>query len=305
MAIATEYPTSFRNALELTKKILSNNHDLVKKDLIHAEAELIVTRCYEKATGKDVSRMDLFSRMDDRYPDEASKLLIEVSHGRSEGKILQYLLGVQSFLDHDYIVNESVLVPRPETENLVMEVSNIIITEQGRLEGLEIGLGSGAISIELLSRFAQLKMWGTELSKGAIEVAKKNAEMILGTESKRLKPLQVVKDTDVFIAVGEKQFDFIVSNPPYLEESDPIETDVMSYEPKEALIAPLHPNYFYDRIALYAHKHLNEGGFIAVEIPEQRVNEVEKLFRDKDYETEIKQDLAGLDRIIIARQKHG
>lgn len=226
---------------------------------------------------------------------------------RESGEILAYLTGKRVFLDHEYQVGKGVLVPRPETEVLVRAVGEYI-TPQMRL-GAEIGLGSGAISIELLSKFPSISMVGTEISKVALDYANKNAVAILGS-TRRIK---FVAHDSVRAVMGPLRFalqrgkvDFIVSNPPYLASQDEIAQDVLEQEPKEALFAfDENPDYFYREIANEALEILKPHGFLAFEIPHERADQISTLFIEKGFKTLIQNDLTGRARVLLAWPPNG
>src|ERR1700678_3795031 len=115
MALGRELPQSFLDALKLAASILARNPTLVQRRLVDTEAEQIVMIAYRRATGKTLSRVDLFMKRDDRFPEEAGESVIVLASLREEGRLLQHLSGFQTFLNHEYEVGPDVLIPRPET----------------------------------------------------------------------------------------------------------------------------------------------------------------------------------------------
>ena len=156
MAFSRDLPTSFEDALKTARRILSSRGDLVSRGLVDTEAELIVIAALRASVGgKSISRIELFSRARDRMPDMAGQKVVTFSMARAEGRLLQHITGVQYFMSHEYEVGPDVLVPRPETEALVERAIAELGTEKNPPSlGLEIGIGSGVLSIELLARFA-------------------------------------------------------------------------------------------------------------------------------------------------------
>ena len=215
MVFSRDLPHSFSEALRVARKILSSNHTLVAQARVESESELIVLGAHRLATGERLSRSDLYFRMKDRIPETSGEKVIVFSLKRAEGTPLQYVLGYATFLNHEYLVSPDVLIPRPETEILVNEALKILSRLKPSL-GLEIGVGSGIISVELLSALGQLKMVGTEISSCAALVAKSNAQAILPEENR----LSVLKSESAFDVmkpfVDEKihDADFLISNPP-------------------------------------------------------------------------------------------
>src|SRR6185437_10460396 len=135
-----ELPHSFSEALRVCKEILSANHDLVIRGSLDSEAEQLVIGAHRSAGGEFLSRSDLYSRLQDAYSAAAGERLLILAGQRAEATPLQHVLGYQVFLDHEYEVDSSTLIPRPETEVLVTEAIGEL--KFPRL-GLEIGLGSG------------------------------------------------------------------------------------------------------------------------------------------------------------------
>ncbi|MFL5814559.1 MAG: N5-glutamine methyltransferase family protein [Bdellovibrionia bacterium] len=316
-ALSRELPENFQAALNLAHQLLSRNHSLVEKNVIETESEQIVIAAYRKATGQALSRMDLFMRLQDRFPEAAGETVIIYASARAEGKILQHLIGYQTFLDHEYEVGPDVLVPRPETEFLVA----IALDEIGRqfpvrgqpFMGLEIGLGSGAIAIEILSRFPGARIFASELTPQAEARAKTNARRILNqsaVDSARLKvlrandPLEVWQPFERARAEGAltEPVQFLISNPPYLANEQEVEAEVLNQEPKTALFGPAHdPAHFYREIAKGARNFLEPGAPVYLEIPHERAALIEGIFTIEGWKTRIAKDLSGRDRVLSAR----
>lgn len=301
-----ERPDSFFEALKTAREMLSASSELISKGSIETEAEQLVIAAYRQAGGQRMTRMELFGRVRDRYPEAAGKILLELAGTRAEGKPLQHLTGYQAFLDHEYEVGPDVLVPRPETELLVTLAVQALKRESSPpTQGIEIGLGSGVISIELLSEFRGLKMRSTELTVPAAARARVNAQKILGAQAAQLQIIPVLDPLDVWGVFssrsGEELADFVISNPPYLAASDPIEDEVRNHEPLTALFAP--PSdalHFYRQIALCAGKYLKPGGYAFLELAPERASECLKLFFDSGWEAQVLPDLTGRDRVLIA-----
>jgi len=311
MAFSRELPDSFHEALIVARRILSANHDLVVKGLVEREAELIVMEAYRSTLPKRslFTRMDLFSRAKDRFPEAAGEKVILWAISRAEGKILQHLTGVQVFLDHEYQVSSDVLVPRPETEILVLSAFDELAKAGGSPKlGLEVGLGSGILSISFLSRFPELKMIATEISPPAANLARINANTILGElGSSRLEIELVSSGQEVLEPLVQRmdaspKADFLVSNPPYLVSSDEIEADVRQFEPGLALFAPENdPIYFYRKIAAQARSVLKPGGWVFLELHAQRAMVIAELFSDNDWTVSLVKDLNQSERVLLAK----
>lgn len=227
---------------------------------------------------------------------ETSAILSELN----TGKPIQYVLGETAFYGLNFKVNPSVLIPRPETEELV----KWILDELKELKFphpyiLDIGTGSGCIPIALKSQLPHASVFGLDISNDALATARSNAEL------NRLKVDFFHQDILQANATFTKEyFDIIVSNPPYVTtaEQSQMHRNVLDYEPHTALFVPdQDPLIFYDRIADFALKHLRTSGLVFFEINEQLGVETCQLLKTKGFESiELKKDLFGRDRMIKA-----
>ena len=304
MSFSRDLPITLAEALRTAREILATNRRLVETGVVDVEAELIVRAAVEQSTGRMFSRMDLFSRQTERCSAQAGELVLRIAGGRAQGRILQHLTGVQDFLDHRFEVNSSVLVPRPETEVLVGHAIHELKSINPK-RGIEIGLGSGAISISVLAAFPKLTMIASEVSAQAILVARRNAQRILDSEASRLEIVKADQPTEVwepFERSNVSGVDFIISNPPYLEASDEIEQDVAQHEPPEALYAPQgQPLYFYEKMAKEAQRFLKPKGILFCEMPHERARQISQLFANGSWTLQVVSDLSGRQRVLIAR----
>ena len=306
-SFSRDFPATFADALQEAREELGKNSLLIARGTIETEAEQLVEAAFRKATGQRITRMDLFSRARDAFPRKAAELLLVMATRRAGGELLQHLTGYQQFLGHEYEVSADVLVPRPETELLVERaVARLSEGIEPQL-GLEVGLGSGVISIELLNRFKGLRMMASELSQAAAAVARKNAESVLGRGAlgTRLEILSAAEELEVlepFIrSRSQDRADFLISNPPYLLSEDETEEEVWKHEPAEALFAPEgDPLHFYRRIAEGARSVLRNGAFVFLELPHERASEISKLFADAGFRCMLLRDLTGRERFLEA-----
>lgn len=210
---------------------------------------------------------------------------------RAEHMPLQYLTGRQEFMGYGFLVDESVLIPRQDTEILVQE------TERRLRPGaavLDLCTGSGCIAVSLALR-NPVFVTASDLSGEALAVAGKNAGR-LGAAVKFIKG-------DLFENILES-YDCIVSNPPYIEreELEQLMPEVRLHEPRLALDGGPDGLEIYRRIAAEAAAHLRNGGFLALEIGCRQAAQVAGLLHQAGFDrTEVVKDLAGLDRVVIAR----
>jgi release factor glutamine methyltransferase len=216
---------------------------------------------------------------------------------------VQYILGETEFYGLRFLVNENTLIPRPETEELVeliIESTNYEIRNT-KLKVLDIGTGSGCIAISLAANIPNAVVFAIDVSEKAMATAKKNAELNkVAIDFISTNILDVVNLSAV--AGLDKQFDIIVSNPPYVRnlEKDEIKPNVLEYEPHLALfVDDIDPLLFYRKIAELAIKNLNPNGKLYFEINQYLGKETIKLLEDFGFRNvELKKDIYGNDRMI-------
>ncbi len=219
------------------------------------------------------------------------KQIYKIVDERMTGKPLWYIYGDTDFCGYTIKVDERVLIPRPETEELAMLA--IKAAEEGNAI-LDLCTGSGAIAIavykELEKSGKPCKVTGVDISKEALELAKENAE---ANEANIL-----FVQSDLFTRIRGR-FDIIVSNPPYIPsgEIDGLQPEVRDYEPRLALDGGADGLDIYRRIAVEATKYLNRGGVLIMEVGQGEAQEVVKLFKGNAYAMII-QDFNGIDRYV-------
>ena len=204
-----------------------------------------------------------------------------------------YILGRKEFMGHSFFVSPAVLIPRPETEFLV-ETSLRRLDDQGAPRLLDIGLGSGAVLISLLSRLPQAQGVGTDISESALGIARRNAETLIPGRTVRM----VAAD---FFPTEENRFDAIVSNPPYIKAEDiaGLAPEVRQ-EPVQALDGGRDGLECYRRILAGAGKFLLPGGFLAIEIGAGQGADIESIATAKGWNlAETVADYAGIDRVLV------
>ena len=211
---------------------------------------------------------------------------------------VQYILGEAWFYKMKLKVNEHVLIPRPETEELVEWIVQEFKIQNSKFKILDIGTGSGCIAIALKKEFPAAEIFAIDVSKDALQVAKENAD----DQKAQMNFSQI----DFLNEESWKQllsFDFIVSNPPYIPENEKknLAKNVVDHEPHIALfVKDIDPFIFYKKIASFADTYLNEKGKVFVEVHEDYATEVQKIFADKNFKTEMKRDIFERDRMICA-----
>lgn len=211
---------------------------------------------------------------------------------------VQYIIGKEGFYGRDFYVDENVLIPRPETEYLVEECVKRI-KEKSYKTVLDIGAGSGAIGITIAKEVEEVKVLACDISEGALSVAKKNAERLNATNIKFLK-------SNVFESINYKEFDLIVSNPPYIPdyEYEELQVEVKKYEPKLALTADKEGYHFYNLISYLAPGYLKSGGTLAFEVGYNQAVKVKEYMEKNGFvNLVILKDLEGIERIVIGEKK--
>ena len=216
---------------------------------------------------------------------------------RCAGRPLQYILGEWEFMGLPFLVGEGVLIPRADTEILVESV-----LEKGKQyqfqTGLDIGTGTGCIPISL-EKYGNFKMMAVEISPQALAYAQKNNVC----NQTKVQFLQ----SDLYTAIPkETKFDFIVSNPPYIEtaEIEDLMEEVRVYEPHNALDGGTDGLDFYRRILEQAQDFLKNDGWIFFEIGCTQRKDLLQLLEQTGFDSlESRQDLAGLDRVVMGRKK--
>jgi len=209
---------------------------------------------------------------------------------------VQYVLNESWFCGLKFHVDKNVLIPRPETEELVEWIITNCKFPVDELKILDIGSGSGCIPIALKRRIRKAEVWSCDISDAALSIAKKNAAS-LGTEVNFL-PLDFL---DPVNWDDLPLFDIIVSNPPYIPEKDKttMQPHVLNYEPATALFVPDNdPLVFYKAIAEFGKSHLRPDGNIYTEIHEDLGEPVIQVFQSGGYSTELKKDMQQKDRML-------
>ena len=270
------------------EKILSDAGILEAK----AEAKLIVKEISgltteDIALGKEITNKDK---------------ILEVAYKRATTKApIQHILGFSYFMGEKYIVNSNVLIPRDETEILVNKSYNILKNIEGKIDVLDIGVGSGCISIELAKKLKQknIEILGVDISPSALMVAIDNAN--------RFDVIRKVifRKSDIYSKIRPiEKFDLIVSNPPYIpiNQKNSLQDEVKNFDPEIALFASDNEGIeFYKKIILNAKDFLKPNGFLAFELGINQSQPVKNLLEIEGFENiEIIKDLSDIDRVITA-----
>jgi release factor glutamine methyltransferase len=264
------------------------------------EAANIADWIFENVTGlkklerRTCKNVELNERDEEQIANYADDLL--------QHRPVQYVLQEAWFYKMKFFVNKHVLIPRPETEELVSwTIENIRRTMPGKegneLQLLDIGTGSGCIAISVKKELENVGITAIDVSEEALSVAKKNANT-LQTQIDFLK----VNFLDESLWNTLNVYDVIVSNPPYIPEAEKekLAANVTSFEPGIALfVQNNNPFIFYEAISKFAQSHLKAGGKIFVEIHEKYSSEVGKIFKGYNFKTETREDIYGKKRMMM------
>lgn len=246
-----------------------------------------------------LKRIDLALNPDLVFSDEEIKNWNVVLEQLKQQIPVQYILGETHFYGLDFEVNSNVLIPRPETEELVRWIidEDLRVQRTKKIKILDIGTGSGCISISLAKNIPNAEVFAIDVSKGALVTAQKNAQKN-GVAISFLE--KNILDTNDL----EQQFDIIVSNPPYVRhlEKEEIMKNVLDYEPHLALfVEDSDPLIFYRKIAQLAQKNLSETGKLYFEINQYLGKEMVNLLENMNFKNiELRKDIYGNDRMIKA-----
>ena len=270
------------------KEVLNDTKKRLKEqgiDTFSLDSSLLVS----EVTG--FTKIQLVTHDRDEVTVEQLDRLENLVEERLKNKPMQYILGHCEFMELDFKVTENTLIPRGDTENIVEEVI-ATIEDSGYNTVLDMCTGTGAIAISV-AHYTKAKVTASDISKKALEVARENAQNLNADVN--------FIESDLFENINEK-FDVIVSNPPYIE-SEVIPTlmeQVKDYEPMLALDGGKDGLDFYRNIINQANNYINQNGCIVFEIGYNQGGQVKSLLENAGFvNINVKQDLAGLDRLVI------
>jgi len=247
----------------------------------------------------DMERINLYVKYD--YPLKSTEVdrYREMIKKRAQRVPAAYITEKKEFMSLEFKVKEGVLIPRPETENLVEAV--IEYCRQNKLQSpqiIDVGTGSGAIAVSLAHYLSEARVVGVDLSVQALKIARCNMEKHELSERMSILKSDLLAE---FIKREIKEIDIIVSNPPYISEAEMKElSPEVKKEPKTALKAGADGLDYYRRLIPEAEKVLKNGGKIFLEIGYQQAEAVSNLFGENWTQVEVKKDYAENDRIVSA-----
>ena len=246
-------------------------------------------------------RLELYLSFDKPLAENEVQIYRESIRKRGLRIPLQYIIGNVEFYGLKIIVNEHVLIPRPETELLVEKIINES-DKSANLKILDIGSGSGNISLSIAKNLPNSKVVAIDISEGALEVASQNAKLNLLQDRVEFKIFNIM--CDELNSLGK--FDLIVSNPPYVSENDyeNLEPELKNYEPKIALTDNSDGISFYKHIIEASDQLLRKPGKMYFELGMDQSKQVKIFFEQKKFSNiEVIKDYSGIDRIICGELK--
>ena len=285
----------FKNEEINLKTLLDQSVSYLEKNDIE-EARLTVELMFSYIL--KIDRMMLFTKytlvLEDTDKDKIRNLL----KLRAKDKIpLQYLLNEEEFYGRVFHINKGVLIPRNETE-VVVEAALEKLKDIPSPKVLDIGVGSGVISITIAKERTDSKVLGVDISENALEIAEKNKILLEAGNVKFLK-------SDLFQEINFHDFDLIISNPPYIpfSEYETLSDDVKGHEPIEALVAENEGLFFYHEISKNALEFLKDGGILVFECGYNQARIIEKIMTELGYkEIEVFKELNGIERGLIGEK---
>lgn len=246
--------------------------------------------------------INLYMDMDEEVDPEIQTDYLEGIHRMEKGEPLGYVLGYENFYGYDFTVNENVLIPRPETEELTGQVliqCDVLCEQIEHPVVFDVATGSGAIGITLSLENDQIDVFASDISREALETAYANNERLGGSV------VFVQGDMlDPFIS-RNMHCDLLVSNPPYIPKNEKMDHSVVDYEPNVALFGGEDGLYFYRKIFQKADQVLNPGGVMCFEMGWDQGDRLKTLAAKffPEAEVTVLKDINGRDRILIVQME--
>ncbi len=258
------------------------------------EASAMTTMIFESMG--NITRQDLITKGSGEIEKTTQKKLETTLNRLLQAEPIQYIIGKAWFYNLCFSVNKSVLIPRPETEELVLEATNFLKKHKSK-NLLDIGTGSGCIPISIKKNISEANVTSLDISNDALKLATKNA--IDNNVDINFLTIDFLEEKNYELL---PKFDVIISNPPYIPENEKgnLDKNVTMFEPHLALFVPQNdPLLFYKKILIFAEEHLEKDGKIFLEIHEDFAAKTAKIFTEKNYTVIIKKDMQGKERMLL------
>ena len=262
--------------MNTVQEILQKNYkDLLNHNIQTAkiDSEVILANIL------NTTRINLITKQDVTLNKEQEDLFSKLVERRKQKEPVAYILNKKEFWNENYFVDKRVLIPRPETEILIELLLKKIKDKNKAYKVLDLGCGSGCLLISFLKEMNKSRGMGVDISRNALEVAKKNIE--LHNLNNRAKLMRL----DLLTLHTKDKFDVIFSNPPYLSSSDyaKLSDDVKNFEPKQALVGGFNGVLYYKKIIALSQSALKKNGYLALELGDRQYRTISKLLQDHSF----------------------
>ncbi len=256
------------------------------------------------ATARGCERIELYTAFDEEPPEAIRTKFRELVRRRADGEPVAYLVGHREFYSLSFKITRDVLIPRPETELLVvalLDAAKGLSAGKPSLSIADVGTGSGIVAVCAAKNLPKCRVTAIDISSKALDVARLNAETHgVGDRVELI-------ESDLFAAVGDRRFDLIASNPPYISESEmrELRREVSGYEPHLALCGGPTGTEIIQRLVPAAAERLVPGGSLLLEVSpmiEQRIHAIINAHGGFESLRTLK-DLAGLARVVVAKRR--
>jgi len=240
-----------------------------------------------------LSRVELYTNFEKPLKKSEVEKLNSWVKRRTQKEPLQYILGSTEFLGLKINLNPSVLIPRPETEMIILEAEKRF-SKDAEIEILDIGTGSGCLAVKLAKEYPNSKVYGIDIDPAALKTANENAKLNK-TENVSFKQMNILEEKIDY------KFDLVVSNPPYIPKNEihELDKDVKDHEPVSALTDSADGLTFYRRFNKIFKEILKKDGKFLIEIGYGQYPQISEILESKHYKTEVLEDFSGIKRIII------
>jgi release factor glutamine methyltransferase len=242
------------------------------------------------------TRTEILAHPERALSKEEEQLYRRLLEERASGRPIQHITGEQEFFGLSFIVTPDVLIPRPETEHLV-EAAIERMRDRAAPRIVDVGTGSGAIAVALAHALPQAQITATDLSQGALAIARQNA--VQNKVAERIRWMQ----GDLLADLLNENFDAVISNPPYIAEAEraTLSSEVRDFEPSLALFAGATGLEIYERLIPQASRVLLPDGWLMLEIGHTQQPAIEKLLAGWQ-QVAFVPDLQGIPRVVVARK---
>ena len=276
------------------RRILDWTQDALRKhgsDSPRVEAEILL------AHAADCQRILLYTRLDEPTPEAVRQTMRSLVQRRMKAEPVAYLVGRREFFSLDFAVSAATLIPRPETETLVMAGLDWLAEHPGRRAVLDVGTGTGCVAAAVAKECADAQVTAVDVSPEAAEVARGNVERL------KLSDRVEVLKSDLFAAVAGRTFDLILSNPPYVRTGEiaGLDADVRAHEPHSALDGGADGLDVVRRLIAKGPAFLTPGGRMALEVDPSQIQSCRELFAASGWaDVSVAKDANGDERVISA-----